>query len=130
MTRIPIDQFQSINDRKEWKASGHKIKKGLTAVNRVRRALIRLSRDKWLPPEAVRETAYSLASHCSYNTHTTIKHAYRDECDFVGMVRGHPILPTYDPKYSGLIHAIRNAKGKSIFHKELAIIKFFITNKT
>lgn len=56
--------------------------------NRVRRAMARLSRDRWLPPSEVRRIGLALSRAKSAAPCHVFYHAIPIECTVVGMLRG------------------------------------------
>ncbi|WP_428414417.1 hypothetical protein [Methylibium sp.] len=76
-------------------------------VVRVRAALARLSRDRWLHPREVSEYAHRLAGHCSRRPCWTADNAYPMECAGVGMLRGRPPAFRADKDYAAFVAALR-----------------------
>ncbi len=90
---------------------------------RVRRALTRLSRDRWLSGREVRDIAIRLARCCSGNPAWTADHSYPMPCSVIGMLRGMPPAWTLDDDYRDFVHALRDLKCRKPFDGELLILK-------
>lgn len=101
-----------------------------TPSYRVRRALARMSRDRWLPPETVRSAALRLASCVSGNPIWTADHAYPMECAAVGMLRGAPPAWRWDADYKDFLDALGGKKRFKPGQPELLILKLNLVRKT
>lgn len=75
---------------------------------RVRGALNRLSRDRWLPGRYVFDVANRLAECCSFRGRSAqVAYAAASEtCFMVGMLRGKPAANTWDPFYREFVRAL------------------------
>ncbi len=92
-------------------------------ASRVRRALARLSRERWLAPAECTELAQTLAACCSANPSWTAQGALPDCCIAVGMLRGMPPADPLDPDYPKFVAALRGLKPQQSAKAELLILK-------
>jgi len=92
-------------------------------ANRVRRALARLSRDKWLAPTECIDLAQRLAACCSANSSWTADAAVPDACLVIGMLRGMPPAFPWDHDYPKFMAALRGLKPQQSAKAELLILK-------
>lgn len=96
-------------------------------VDRVRTALERISRDRFLDGEQVSTIAESLAACCSDNPRWTAKSAYAACCEAVGMLRGKPPAHPFEPEYGDYLKALHHRKPANA---ELAILQIILKGKT
>lgn len=94
---------------------------------RVRKAMARLTRDKWMPPSEVHQTALALARHCTHGNAAAcavVKAAVPLACiAAVGMVRGGPPAHPEDPHYLDVFQAVRNNERRGAAYTELALLR-------
>ena len=95
-------------------------------VLRVRAALTRLSRDKWLSPTDVRNAAIRLALHCSNNPTWTADRATPGACHVVGMLKGEPPATPQDPDYKQFLKTLNGAKRDEGAKAELLLLNLTI----
>jgi hypothetical protein len=82
---------------------------GSTASSRVRRALDRLSRDRWLSGQEVCSIGLRL-SHCASGNPTwTYRNARAGECEVIGMLQGRPPVWRDHPRYGEFVDALKDA---------------------
>lgn len=95
-------------------------------IDRVRRALIRVSREKWLHPEDVSRVAMAFANRYSANPQWTANSAYAQACSVIGMIRGEPPAYPFEPEYHDYLAALRGLKKTETAAAELLILKLTI----
>lgn len=95
-------------------------------VERVRAALKRLSRDRWLSPDEVRKKALALAWYCSGRPHRTVDYALPAECNVIGMLRGEPPAYRLEDDYMDFFKALHGLKRDSGAKAELIILNLTI----
>ena len=93
---------------------------------RVRLAMRRISRDRWVPPEEYRHLVVEL-SKCAakdgcYNYSGTLRAATNETCAVVGMFRGDPLVPLWHPLYSKLLDGMRKVKRKNTMDASIEIL--------
>jgi hypothetical protein len=93
------------------------------ACDRVRVALGRLSRDRWLPPADVQTAALRLAECVSRNPSWTADKACPKECTVVGMLKGAPPAWMWDADYGAFVRALSNLNTSKPNAGELAILQ-------
>lgn len=78
---------------------------------RLRLALDRVSRDKWLLPDDLQKISYALAK-CASPSHPMqiMQVAYAPCCKCVGMIRGKPPFMPFDEKYMEVLYAVEKIK--------------------
>ena len=93
---------------------------------RVRLALKRISRNRWLSPDEVCAAAKKLTlclSSGGSSFNSIIKASYAQECEHVGMINGQPPSFHFEPHYGRVIDARQKAKkskhNKVLFEIEL-----------
>lgn len=91
--------------------------------DRVRSALNRLSRDRWISGDECRKLVHSLACCCSGSPSTVAKAAMAAECEFVGMLRGYPPAFIFEDDYRDFFIALSGLKRDSQAKAELLILK-------
>lgn len=96
------------------------------AVDRVRAALKRISRDKWLSPQEVCDTAARLAVHCSGNPTWTADRAVPGECTVIGMLKGEPPAWRWEDDYKTFFKALHGLNRDSGAKAELIILNLTI----
>lgn len=96
-------------------------------VDRVRRALTRLSRDRWLSGEEVEAARMALARCCSAVPSSVAKHACADECTVIGMIRGQPPVYRWDDGYPAFVRSLYGIKTSRKAEVELLILKLVLT---
>ena len=94
-------------------------------------AMRRISRDKYLPPSEVKRVGYAICSHITTRPQNVLKHSYRFECEFVGMIKGDPVINIHHENYFRLVEMLKKAESvkphkRTPFHFESVLIKFFL----
>lgn len=93
-------------------------------VIRVRSAVVRLSRDKWLAPCEVERLAMAFARNASIgNPFVVAKHAFDTVVAQVGLLRGVPPAYPGDPRWRRYSDALRHRKMKRDLSNELLLLK-------
>ena len=92
---------------------------------RLRAAMTRCSRDRWLSPEDVRTLAYSFAKCVSNNTIWTAEFYMKSVpgCEAVGMIRGTTPFPLGSPSYLRFLEVLRNKNKRKLKTVEEEILR-------
>lgn len=96
------------------------------AVERIRAALKRISRDKWLSPDEIRGMALHMARLCSSNPTWTASHAIPMECEAIGMLKGEPPAWRWEDDYKTYFSALHGLNRDSGAKAELIILNLTI----
>jgi hypothetical protein len=102
----------------------------MTPTDRVVRAMARLSRDRWLSAEEVRDLVCRL-SRCVTWTPMYSWRRIPGECFVIGMLRGEPPAYVGDPKYGAFLKLLCDKKARRYdAHIEISILKLLTKART
>lgn len=99
-----------------------------TFGDRVMCILKRISREKYIRPDDVKNIAYKICCKISNSPAAVISRMDHKEIFYVGMIHGEPLLRRDDPGYFDLmvfLRTITNLTDKTV-EAELKILKMFI----
>ena len=92
-------------------------------LDRVREAMRRLSRDKWLSPKETRDYTHSLLRHAVWTTPSIfLDRVYPDACNAVGMIRGLPPAFPGEAHYGDVLSLVRNHRKSDHRPMELKLL--------
>lgn len=94
---------------------------------RVRAAMERLSRNRWLTGKECREFAWRLSLCASWSTngaHSVYRGAMPKECEVIGMVRGAPPAWLWEPHYKTAMRMLRHIEPGPDGLGEMQLLKF------
>lgn len=126
---------ETINEMRAAREAWERLKKRRTPnrswrpVMRVRAAMGRLSRDKWLDPKECKRIAFALSQCCSSRPSWVADHALPDACMGVGMLFGEPPAFIWDEQYTHYLQALKGLKSNQSMSPELAILNLTIKGK-
>lgn len=99
-------------------------------VDRVRAAMRRLSRDRWLAPDECVNISMRLAECCSGQPSWTAQSAVWGACIAIGMLRGTAPAMPWDSDYGRFVAALHGLKRDDRAKAELLILKLQLERMT
>ena len=93
---------------------------------RVRAALTRLSRDRWLSGEEVGRIARSLAARAAWSQHgisSIVRASCADDCFYVGMIDGKPPAYRFESHYRDVCAVVEKLERNKRLVPEIEFLK-------
>lgn len=90
---------------------------------RVRLAMARLTRDRWMAPEDVTKTVNRLLTCATAPGFLGGRNVVPFECQGVGMIRGRPPAYHFEPHYPVVLDAVRRVLKNPKLCPEIEILK-------